>query len=527
MTQAAPRFPLPSVLSLDPQTPQYKWLVAGIILLASATQIFAGTSLHLAIPRLMATFGTDLAATQWVATSFLITRTLSIPLLGWLGSLYGNRHLFVAIMGGFVLTSLGCGFSTSLPMLIGFRALQGAVMGPLEGLTAVMLVQTFPARQRGLAIGLRNSGWAVGELLFYTVGSYLLEQVSWRLLFFLGLPSGVMTVVLGLLLLPQQPEVRRPAVDALGLLCLGGFLVPLLLVISLGRDSETAVSTLVGLGVSAVLGGSLFVVRELSAACPAVNLRLFQQPAFCLLCGSAFWNSLGLFGALFMVPIFLQQVLGLTPLQASVVILPAIPFSALSGLLTGRLTDRLSPPLVAIGGLLALTLLFQAFASVTALTTIATLVGYMVLYYLFMDAVGIPITALTVQTLPADQVRMGQGLLGVVRSIGASLGVTVTSVFFERRRAHHQWQAYSTYDPTSSAHESTVQDIQRWLHDAGIVGTRGDPEALETIRQQMDIETMAISFQESFLFIGLCFILAIGPMLCLLSRRLRVPVSVA
>jgi DHA2 family multidrug resistance protein len=132
-----------------------------------------------------------------------------------------------------------------------------------------------------------------------------------------------------------------------------------------------------------------------------------------------------------------------------------------------------------------------------------------------------------VQTLTADQVRMGQGLLGVVRSIGASLGVTVTSVFFERRRAHHQLQAYSNYDPASATHESTLQDIQRWLHDAGIVGTRGDQEALETIRQQMDIETMAISFQESFLFIGLCFIIAMGPMLCLLSRRLRVPVSVA
>jgi DHA2 family multidrug resistance protein len=160
MAQVGQRVRSRTILPLDRQTPRYKWLVASIILLACATQIFAGTSLNIAIPRLMVTFGTDLAATQWVATGFLVSRTLVIPLLGWLGNLLGNRTLFVATMVGFVITSVGCGLSTSLPMLIGFRVLQGAVLGPMEGLTAVILVQVFPPQQRGLALGLRSIGWA-------------------------------------------------------------------------------------------------------------------------------------------------------------------------------------------------------------------------------------------------------------------------------------------------------------------------------------------------------------------------------
>src|SRR5512134_1482875 len=250
MAQAAQRTHPQTLLSLNTQTPRYKWLVAGIVLLACATQIFSGTSLNIAIPRLMVTFGTDLATTQWVATGFLVTRTLVIPLLGWLGSMLGNRNLFVIIMVGFLLTSVGCGLSTSLPMLIACRALQGAVLGPMEGLTAVILVQAFPPRQRGLAIGLRSLGWALGELLFYTVGGYLFEHVSWRLLFFLGLPFGMAATILGFLVLPQHSEVRSPTVDYLGILLLGSFLVPLLLVISFGRDSETAASTLLLLGLS-------------------------------------------------------------------------------------------------------------------------------------------------------------------------------------------------------------------------------------------------------------------------------------
>jgi MFS family permease len=125
----------------------------------------------------------------------------------------------------------------------------------MEGLTAVILVQVFPPQQRGLALGLRSIGWAVGELLFYTLGGYLFEHISWRWLFFLGIPSGIATIVLGLLVLPKQSEVRDPTVDSPGLLLLGGFLVPLLLVISFGRNSETSLSTLIMLGLGACIGG--------------------------------------------------------------------------------------------------------------------------------------------------------------------------------------------------------------------------------------------------------------------------------
>ena len=235
---------------------------------------------------------------------------------------------------------------------------------------------------------------------------------------------------------------------------------------------------------------------------------------------------MGLFGALFMVPIFMQQVLGLTPLQSGLLLLPAIPFSGLSGLISGRLCDRFSPPLVAIAGLLSMMLIFQAFTSVTVYTTVTALIVYLILYRLFMDTIGIPITTLTMRTLPADEVRMGQGLLGVLRSIGASFGVTVTSVFFERRRIQHQFHAYSQYDHASPAHADTMQDLRLSLHHAGVPGTARDQEALDTIRQQMDLEAIALGFQESFLLIGVCFLVAIVPMLCLLSRRLRATAAV-
>lgn len=510
-----------TVLRIDIQARHYKWLVAAVVLVAEGTQTFAGNSINLAIPRLMADFGTDLTTTQWVATGFQITRTLVVPTVGWLGGILGNRNLFVMMMAGFVVSTIGCGLAPSLGMLVSFRLLQGLVLGPMEAVTAVILVQAFPPQQRGLALGLRPIGWSAGQVISFTLGGYFIEEVSWRLIFFMGLPTAIMAGALGLLLLPQQRDYQGTPVDYLGLLALGSFLVPLLLAISLARYSETAVSTVVLLGLGAIVSGILFILRELFASFPAVNLRLFRQPAFSLICGTAFFDTLGLFGAQFMIPIFLQQVMGFTPLQAGLIIVPAIIVSGLSGVITGRLSDLVPPPLLAICGLMALTIIFYAFSSVTVLTTVGVLVGYIILERVFMFAVFTPLTVLNVQILEVSQVRMGQGLLGVVRNIGASLGLTVTSVFFERRRATYELLGYDTYAAASPEHHAMMRELKLSLHEAGIIGSAADRMALGTIRRQIDIEATAAGFQDSFLLLAMFFLIASIPVCFLIGGWMK------
>ncbi len=509
-----------TILPIDTQANHYKWLVAAIVLIAEGTNTFAGNSINLAVPRLMDHFGTDLGATQWVSTSFQIARTLVVPILGWLGGMLGNRNLFVAMMVGFLISTIGCGLSTSLGMLIGFRLLQGLVLGPMEGITAVILVEAFPPHQRGLALGLRAIGWSAGQVVSFTIGGYFIEEVSWRLIFFLGVPSAIIAAVSGLLILPQRRDYRSTSIDSLGLLALGAFLVPLLLAISLARYDDTAPSTLLLLGLTALTGGVLFVVQELTSSTPAVNLRLFRIPTFSLVCCTAFLDTLGLFGAQFMMPIFLQQVMGFTPFQAGLIIVPAIIVSGMTGVITGRLTDLVSPPLLALGGLLMLTAVFYSLSTVTVLTTVGVLIGYIIIYRTCMFAVFTPLTALNVQTLDASQVRMGQGLLGVVRNIGGSLGVTVTSVFFERRRASHQLLLSDEYVTGTAEHGVIMQALKHALREAGIVGPTADRTALGAIRREMDIEAIAAGFRDSFLLLAMFFIVGSIPLVCLLVSRM-------
>ena len=511
----------PSVLRVNTQAAHYKWLVAGTVLLAGATQTFAGNSVNLAIPHMMAAFGTDLATAQWVATSFLIARTLMVPVLGWLGGFLGNRNLFVATMVGFVLTSMGCGLAIDLPMLILCRLVQGLVLGPIEGLTAVIMVQAFPPHQRGMAIGLRSIGWSAGQIVSFTLGGYCLEHLSWRMIFFLGIPSGILAALLGLWLLPQEREYRSNPVDYPGLLALALFLVPLILGISLAQRDETETSTLLLLGLATLAGGVLFSVRELLAQFPAVNVRLFGVPAFRWLCCTAFLNMLGLFGAQFMIPIFLQQVMGYTALQAGLTIVPALMVAAVGGTVAGRLSDMMSPRLMVLLALLILTGVFQLLATVSTLTTSGVLVGYIILYRVCLFSIQTPMTSLNVQILDPDQVRMGQGLLGTVRNIGAAVGVTITSVIFEQRRTAYQLLSYAAYDSTAVEHLPTVQAIEHVLRGAGIGETEIPSMALRTLQQQIDLEALATGFRDSFFLISFCFLFAMIPLVGVGLQRTR------
>jgi len=504
---------------VDTETTYYKWLVAGTVLLAGATQTFAGNSVNLAIPRIMAAFGNDLTTTQWVSTSFLITRTLMVPILGWLGGFLGNRNLFICSMLGFVIASIGCGLAVNLPMLIVFRLMQGFVLGPLEGLTVILLINAFPPHQRGLAIGMRTIGWSIGQIVSFTIGGYFLEEGSWRMIFLLGIPGGLVAALLGFMLLRQEREFKGIPVDYAGLLALATFLVPLLLLISFGRRDDTETWTLLLLGGTALTGSIAFVSRELLAKFPAVNLRLFRNPGFTLLCATAFLNTLGLFGAQFMIPIFLQRVMGLNPLQAGLTIVPALVVSAFGGTLSGRLTDIFSPRLLIIVSLGLLVLVFNAFSTVTAMTTVGVMVVYIIAYRLCLFSINTPITSLNVTILDHDQVRMGQGLLGMIRNIGASLGVTVSSVIFESFRTQHELRAYTNYDAASPAHRGLFDEVMRSLRDAGINESELGPMALRVIRQQMSIEAVTAGFRDTFFAISFCFLLAMIPMF-FVSRRM-------
>ncbi len=212
--------------------------------------------------------------------------------------------------------------------------------------------------------------------------------------------------------------------------------------------------------------------------------------------------------------------MGYSPFQAGLIIVPALILSAFGGTLSGRLSDTLSPRTLILVGFTLLVIVFNLFATVSPLTTSGVLVGYIILYRMCLFSINTPITALNVRIHHSDEVRMGQGLLGMVRNIGASLGVTISSVIFVHRQTHRRLMAYTAYNDASPEHAETARDIVLSLQNAGVGATDIGPLTLRAIRRQMDVEAVAAGFRDSFFAFGFCFLLAMLPMLLITRRSL-------
>jgi DHA2 family multidrug resistance protein len=215
--------------------------------------------------------------------------------------------------------------------------------------------------------------------------------------------------------------------------------------------------------------------------------------------------------------------MGYTSLQAGLIIVPALIVAAVGGTVAGRLSDVISPRLMVLLALLLLTGVFQLLSTVSTLTTSGVLVVYIILYRVCLFSIQTPMTSLNVQILDPDQIRMGQGLLGTVRNIGAALGVTVTSVIFERRRTTFQLLSYAAYDSASVEHLPTVRAIEQVLHDAGVGETEIPAMTLRTLQRQIDLEALATGFRDSFFLISFCFLLAMVPLIGVGLPRSRQP----
>jgi DHA2 family multidrug resistance protein len=183
-----------------------KWWIAITLFLGTLSIGLSVTAVNVAIPTIMSSLGASLNRIQWVLTGFMIIRTVLIPSVGWLGERMGDRNLFIASTTVFTVGSLLCSFSWNAESLIAFRIVQGIGAGPLLGISMAIMFESFPRHERGLAMGLFMTGWSLGPFFGPLLGGYLTEHVHWRAIFYINLPTGLLSIISGYYLLPRMPS---------------------------------------------------------------------------------------------------------------------------------------------------------------------------------------------------------------------------------------------------------------------------------------------------------------------------------
>jgi EmrB/QacA subfamily drug resistance transporter len=413
------------------------WTAMAGVLLAMMLAALDQNIVNTALPRIGGDLG-GVALLPWVVTVFMLTSTVTTPLYGKLSDTYGRRNLFFVAIVIFMAGSLWCGLARSMGQLIGFRALQGLGAGGLMVLAQAAIGDIVSPRERPRYQGLFTGTMALSSVAGPLLGGIITQAFSWRYVFYVNLPVGVLALVMIAIGLRRPPSgIIRP-IDYWGTLLLTGVTTAVLLLLASGGTQFAWVSPeSLGLAALTAIGFALFLWRENFAADPLVRLALFRNRVFARGVAVGGMMTFAMLGATTFVPTYFQLVLGMTPARAGAMLLPQVAGMVLTSIIGGRIVSRLgrAKPFLLVGvGLEALALM--------SLAVLAYLVGSPALFLISMACLGLgmgmgmPNLTTSVQNAVSyAELGAATGTMAFIRSLGGALGVAASGSIMASRLA--------------------------------------------------------------------------------------------
>lgn len=418
------------------KAPPSKWLVTVAITVGTLMGTIDASIVNVAIPNIQATFGVPITTVTWIATAYLIALALIMPLTAWLGSVFGRKLVYQISLLLFVAASALAGIAPSLGVLIVARIVQGLGAGVLSPVEQAILRETFPPEEQGLAMGLYGLVVVLGPTIGPLLGGWLVTNYDWHWIFFINVPIGLAgsLMVAAFVGEPSYIKAGRATIDAIGIGLMAVGLTSLLVVLEQGNQWDWFHSTLVwALVVTSGVTLLAFALWELyGTKTPAVNLRILADRAFAAGCVGAWVLGFGLFSAILLQSLFLQELLGYTALQAGITFLPRWLTTMLVSPATGLLYAALGPHvLVAAGSILSAWGLFEMSRWTLQVGT-AQLVPPLLMLGLAMPFLFVSLSTSALAQLDRRRLTDATGLLNLIRQLGASFGTAATGTLLER-----------------------------------------------------------------------------------------------
>lgn len=501
-----------------------QWAVVITVSLGALLEIIDTSITNVALTQIQATMGATLAEVGWVVTSYTIATVVMIPLSAGLSDRFGSRAYFLFCLIGFTAASMLCGLAPTLPTLVIARVLQGLLGGGLIPKAQAILFRTIPLALQGVTQAAFGVVVLVGPALGPTLGGWLTDGLGWRWIFFINLPFGLLTVLLGLAFLaPDQPDPNshKVQVDWFGIVLLAVGLGSLQAVLELGNQYLWFEDTNIRrLAVLAAIGLPTFIWWELRCRQPAVALRVLRHRS--LVGGSLFAMVLGmgLYGTVFLVPVFAQTVLGYTASQTGMLLLPGALASGVVMALLGKVINHIDPRWLLASGALGMA------ASMNWLAEIGTDTGVDSMYWPLMwrgvttVMMFLPLSLVTLGPIPREDIGEASGFYNLTRLLGGSFGIALLAVIFDHRRAVHRSNLVEHLTVTNPLLQERLANLQALLLERGDGTGNIANQALQLLSDQVGRQASLLAFSDVFRVVGLLFLLAL-PLVLLTGGRVK------
>ncbi|MES2265251.1 MAG: DHA2 family efflux MFS transporter permease subunit [Bacteroidota bacterium] len=488
-----------------------KWIITITVIMASLLELIDTTIVNVAIPHIQGNLGATLEDIAWVVTGYAVANVIILPMSGWLGGRFGRKQYFLASIIVFTIASFLCGNATSLDELVIFRILQGIAGGGLISTGQTILIETWPREQIGTATALFGLGAVVGPTVGPTIGGWITENYSWPWIFYVNLPVGALAAFLAYTFINETPKAEKRPIDWWGIGLLAVAVGSLQTILEKGESEDWFATTYITvLTVCAVLGTLLFIWRELSTDHPIVNFSIMRHRSFSVGMFTSFILGFGLYGSVFVFPVFCQNLLGFNAQQTGQLLFPGGLCTIFMMPFIGKMLNKGIPAqFMATAGMF----LFFVFTWMLSNSTLAT--GEKdVLIPLLIRGVGmallfVPLTTLAMADLKGPELGQGSGLNNMMRQLGGSFGIAALTTIIHIRQGFHRSILIEHVNPYNPAFTERLHMLTQAFIARGKSVLDATHMAYGAIEGTVIRQTMLLSYDDAYWISGLIMLFSI------------------
>jgi MFS transporter, DHA2 family, multidrug resistance protein len=503
------------------------WIIAVAVTLATFMEVLDTSIANVALPHIAGSLSAGQDESTWVLTSYLVSNAIVLPLSGWLSSIMGRKRFYMSCVALFTVSSFLCGFAPNLPMLIVFRIMQGAGGGGLQPSEQSILADTFPPAKRGLAFAVYGIAVVMAPAIGPTLGGWITDNFSWRWIFFVNIPVGLLSLTLTSRLIQDPPYLKRRKLSethidyiGLGLVALG--LGTLQVVLDKGqRDDWFESNFIVVLSAISIAALVWVVIWEWNHKDPIIDLHLFRDRTFAASNFLMFMLGFALLGSTLMLPLFMQTLLGYTAERSGLALSPGGFTIMLILPLVGFLLSRYPPRWLIITGLTVLSLALFHMTSFDLKVDFRTVAWARIYQGIGLAFLFVPINTAAYAFLPREKNNAASGLMNLARNIGGSVGISVVTTMLARRAQFHQVRLSENLSAANPHFQSTLHGLTSTFGGGGAgPGTGGGSAAQHAyamVQANVIRQSTMLAYIDNFWLLG-AIILCMVPFAFLVKK---------
>jgi DHA2 family multidrug resistance protein len=499
------------------------WIIAITVTLATFMEVLDTSIANVALPHIAGSLSAGQDESTWVLTSYLVSNAIVLPLSGWLSSIMGRKNFYMSCVALFTVSSFLCGLAPNLATLIIFRVLQGAGGGGLQPSEQAILADTFPPAKRGMAFAVYGIAVVTAPAIGPTLGGWITDNFTWRWIFFINIPVGIISLLLTSRLIQDPPYLRRRKLSetkidyvGLGFVALG--LGALQIVLDKGQRDDWFESHFI-LILSLVAAASLIfvIIWEWRHKDPIIDLHLFKDRTFAVSNLLMFMLGFALLGSTLLLPLFMQTLLGYTAEEAGLALMPG-GFTIIVLLpLVGFLLSRYSPRWLLFFGLIVLSGSLFHMAGFDLDMDFRTAAVARMFQAAGMAFLFVPINTAAYAFLPRDKNNAASGLMNLARNIGGSVGISLVTTMLDRRSQVHLNDLSRNLSSGNPALRSMIQGATRALQAHGSSAALATRQAYALVEGTLQRQATMLAYVDDFRLLAVAILLMV-PLVFLMKK---------